>query len=509
MWFALAKPFKRNVSFMKFERSAGVLLHPTSLPGRYGIGDIGPQAYHFIDYLVGAGIKLWQVLPLGPTGYGDSPYQAFSAFAGNPYLISPDLLLKDGLLHADDLVEELDLPVEYVDFGRVISFKLNLLERAFSRFVPDRGPVRRDYDIFCAENRNWLDDYALFMAIKESLGGGPWENWPTELRRREEDALDEMRTKLSHAIMRFSFYQFIFFRQWNALHVYANEHAVQIIGDIPIFVSYDSSVVWADADLFCLDEVGTPIVVAGVPPDYFSPTGQLWGNPLYRWSVHKERGYDWWLTRFNAALKMVDIVRLDHFRGFAGYWEVPAGSPTAEIGRWVPGPAADFFNAIQNGLGKLPIIAEDLGEITPDVFELRDQFELPGMKILQFAFSGPDNQFLPHYYPENCVVYTGTHDNDTVQGWYDSTSEYERDFVRRYLNVKGDDIAWDLMRAAWDSRAVWALAPMQDILGLGGEGRMNFPGKAMGNWSWRMTEDAFSSALESRLRELTQNAGRC
>ncbi|NOY99238.1 MAG: 4-alpha-glucanotransferase, partial [Chloroflexi bacterium] len=361
-----------------FERRSGVLLHPTSLPGPYGIGDLGPQACRFVDFLSGAGCKLWQMLPLGPTGYGDSPYQSFSAFAGNPYLISPDLLLQDGLLHSDDLIEQTDFPAHRVDFGRVISWKLNLLERAFLRFKSDPQPALQEaLDIFCAENASWLDDYALFMAIKEAHGGGSWEHWPVSLRRREETALAEARRTLADAVERFAFYQFIFYRQWRALRDYAHQRGVRIIGDIPIFVAYDSADVWAHPDLFYLDETGRPTVVAGVPPDYFSPTGQLWGNPLYRWDVHAQTGYAWWLARFRAVLSMVDIVRLDHFRGFAGYWEIPADAPTAEEGRWVPGPGADFFNAVRDELGRLPIIAEDLCEITPDVVALRDQFDLP------------------------------------------------------------------------------------------------------------------------------------
>ncbi len=385
---------------------------------------------------------------------------------------------------------------------------MNLLERAFTRFESEGGLACRDFDIFCAKNADWLEDYALFMAIKESHGGGSWAGWSAPLRHRDKAALTEARESLKHAISRFTFYQFIFFRQWDKLHAYANEHGVRIIGDIPIFVAYDSADVWGNPDLFYLDDEGMPTLVAGVPPDYFSPTGQLWGNPLYRWDVHKARGYKWWQARFRAILQMVDIVRLDHFRGFAGYWEIPAGSLTAEEGRWVPGPGADFFDALRADLGDLPIIAEDLGEITPDVIELRDQFNLPGMKILQFAFTGPENPFLPHYYPQNCVAYTGTHDNDTARGWYESASEHERNFARRYLSVDGSDIAWDLIRAVWASKALFALAPMQDLLSLGSEARMNYPSRATGNWDWRMREDALSDELRGKLRELNSETGR-
>lgn len=487
---------------MKFERSSGILLHPTSLPGPYGIGDLGSSAYEFVDWLAGVGCNLWQILPLGPTGYGDSPYQCFSAIAGNPYLINPDFLLHDGLLHPDDLVEKMDFQEDQVDFGRLIPWKLNLLERAFSRFRSDPRPFRSEFDHFSAENVSWLPDYALFMAIKEAHGGGAWGDWPIELRGRENTALEEAGKSLSDAIQRYTFYQFIFYRQWNALRNYARERGIKIIGDIPIFVAYDSADVWANPELFYLDDLGQPTVVAGVPPDYFSPTGQLWGNPLYRWEVHREHSYDWWLSRFRAILGQVDIVRLDHFRGFAGYWEIPGGSPTAETGRWVPGPGEDFFQKIKTELGELPIIAEDLGEITPDVIKLRDQFNLPGMKILQFGFSGPDNAFLPHNYPETCVTYTGTHDNDTALGWYESAPNLERDFARRYLNSDGGDFAWDIIRAAWSSVAVYALAPMQDFLRLGPEARMNFPGKLGNNWCWRMAADALTDVLKGRLSEL-------
>ncbi len=496
---------------MKLERSSGILLHPTSLPGPYGIGDLGPQAYKFLDFLAGAGCKLWQVLPLGPTGYGDSPYQCFSAFAGNPYLVSPERLLEEGLLHPNDLIEAVDSPASRVDpsaalrvnFGRIIPWKLNLLERAFIRFQNQASPVlRQAFDAFRAEQAGWLEDFALFMAIKEANGGGGWDGWPEPLRKRDPQALAEARSSLADAVLRFTFYQFIFFRQWGAVKAYAAGRGIKVIGDIPIFVAYDSADVWANPGLFYLDEDSLPGVVAGVPPDYFSPTGQLWGNPLYNWEAHKRTGYGWWLERFRAILSTVDIVRLDHFRGFAGYWEIPAGETTAVKGRWVPGPGTDFLQAVRNGLGVLPIIAEDLGEITPDVIELRDRFDLPGMKILQFGFSGPDNVFLPHLYPENCVTYTGTHDNDTARGWYVSAPEAEADFARRYLRTDGHDFAWDLVRACWSSTAVFALAPMQDLLNLGTDARMNFPSKLGGNWEWRMKEEDLSPELRDRLKEL-------
>lgn len=492
------------------KRAAGILLHPTSLPGPYGIGDLGPSAHDFLDWLAETGCTLWQVLPLGPTGYGDSPYQCFSAFAGNPYLISPDFLLRDGFLHPNDLVEKVDFAQDRVDYGRIIPWKLNLLERAFIRFRSDPGPARRDYERFCAENANWLPDYALFMALKEAYGGGAWSGWPAELRRRDPAALAEAGRRHADALARFTFYQFVFFRQWQELREHARRSGIRIIGDLPIFVAYDSADVWVNPGLFHLDAEGRPTVVAGVPPDYFSPTGQLWGNPLYRWEVHRQTGYAWWLARFEAALKLVDIIRLDHFRGFAGYWEVPAGNSTAVHGRWVAGPGADFFRALERKLearstpssALLPIIAEDLGEITPDVVALREQFGLPGMKILQFGFSGPENPFLPHHYSVNCVVYTGTHDNDTAHGWYASAPSSERDFARRYLQTNEANFPAALVRAAWSSVAIFALAPMQDLLGLGTEARMNYPSRLGGNWTWRMTADALSADLQRRLKEL-------
>lgn len=500
---------------MKFERSGGILLHPTSLPGPYGIGDLGPQAYHFVDWLESTGSNLWQLLPLGPTGYGDSPYQCFSAFAGNPYLISFDFLLQDGLLTEADLKDKPDFPASHVDFGWIIPWKLDLLLKAFAHFASASASLKKDFDSFCAEHAAWLDDYALFMALKEAHGGGAWNNWDKPIRRREPEALAAARAEHAESIRRYSFYQFLFFRQWHNLREYANEKGIKIIGDIPIFIAYDSADAWSNPELFFLDEeTRLPTVVAGVPPDYFSATGQLWGNPLYRWDVHKQTGYAWWLARFRAVLNMVDIVRLDHFRGFAGYFEIPFGSPTAEHGRWMTGPGSDFFNVLNeqlaNGkLGELPIIAEDLGVITEDVVALRDGFKLPGMKILQFGFVDPKDPFLPHNYPTHCVAYTGTHDNDTARGWFDNIRDEERNFAIRYLGMdasKGRDqlsseFAWKLIRGVWSSVAVYALAPMQDFLSLGTEARMNFPSRLGGNWSWRISEADMNEDLARSIKE--------
>ena len=495
---------------MNFERTAGVLLHPTSLPGPYGIGDLGPEAYRWVDFLAQSETGLWQVLPLGPTGYGDSPYQCFSAFAGNPYLISPQLLLQEGLLYTEDLASLPSFPADRVDYGMVIPWKLEILQRAYRRFREHGSQRLRDaFDAFRAQQARWLEDYTLFMALKEAHGGAPWPTWDADIRQRKAQALDEARRTLAERIEKQAFFQFLFFRQWRNLKTYANQRGIRIIGDIPIFVAHDSAEVWAHPELFFLDHYGNPTVVAGVPPDYFSATGQLWGNPLYRWEVHAREGYAWWLARLRTVLELVDIIRLDHFRGFAACWEIPAGEETAINGRWAPGPGADFFESVEKALGSLPLIAEDLGEITPDVVALREQFHLPGMKILVFAF-GDDarNPFLPHNYSQNCVVYTGTHDNDTVVGWYQRAPEKERDFARRYLARDGHDIAWDLIRAAWGSVAVFALAPLQDLLSLDNRARMNYPSRAGGNWQWRMAAHALGDGLRQRLHAQNRLYGR-
>ena len=489
---------------MKYNRASGVLLHPTSLPGPYGIGDLGPQAHHWLDFLAEAGCSLWQVLPLGPTGYGDSPYQCFSAFAGNPFLISPEKLLEEGLLEPSDLENTPDFPTDHVDFGWLIPWKSDLLDRAYDHFSTNSPrSLKDDFKQFQSNQAAWLDDFALFMALKGAHGGDPWSSWSKPLLTRSPEALDTARKELAESIQRQMFRQFIFFNQWTDLRTHAHKRKIEIIGDIPIFVAHDSADVWSNLDLFYMDEKGHPTVVAGVPPDYFSPTGQLWGNPLYRWDVHAATGYAWWLERFRAVLRLVDIVRLDHFRGFSAYWEVPADNPTAEIGQWVPGPGKDFLTPVQKGLGDLPIIAEDLGVITPDVVELRDAFDLPGMKILQFAFSStPDDAFLPHHYPVNCVAYTGTHDNDTTLGWYESLTRKERSFCLRYLSSDGQDLPWDMLRSIWCSTAMFSLAPMQDFLSLGSSARMNFPGRPSGNWTWRMPEDSLTDELCKRLHDL-------
>ncbi len=487
------------------QRSAGLLLHPTSLPGPYGIGDLGPNAYHWVDALAYARQTWWQILPLGPTGYGDSPYQCFSAFAGNPYLVSPDKLLEDGLIKPAD-VAGLNFPAGRVDFGPVIEFKGKLLARAWEAFKAGAAPhLRAEFEQFKHAQASWLEDFALFLALKDAHGGDSWLTWDAPSRTRQAGVLQRARADYADAIGLHEFRQFLFFRQWAALKRYANEKGVRLIGDVPIFVASDSSDVWANPELFQLDAERQPTVVAGVPPDYFSATGQLWGNPLYAWDAHKRTGYAWWIERMRATLAQVDLVRIDHFRGFEAYWEIPAGMPTAEVGRWVKGPGADLFEALRGALGALPVIAEDLGVITPEVDALRLCFDLPGMRVLQFAFGGAtEDRFLPHNYEtRNTVVYTGTHDNDTTVGWYAAITEQERDFVRRYLARDGSDIAWDLIRLAWMSVADYAIAPVQDILGLGSEARMNTPGTPSGNWSWRLTEDQLTRATLDRLGDLT------
>jgi 4-alpha-glucanotransferase len=489
----------------KANRSAGILLHPTSLPGPYGIGDLGPAAYAWVDALVRAKQTYWQVLPLGPTGYGDSPYQSFSTFAGNPYLVSPDVLVQEGLLTRSDL-HGVSFPKERVDYGPVIQFKVRILARAWEKHQSGAAPaLKMDFEMFCNREAAWLDDYALFMALKDAHGGASWLQLPSELVLRQPAALKAAQHMLASDIGLQKFRQFLFFRQWQALKRYANDQKLRLIGDVPIFVSSDSADVWANPSLFFLDERRRPTVVAGVPPDYFSATGQLWGNPLYNWEALRKTGYAWWVSRLRASLKLVDVLRLDHFRGFEAYWEVPAGSPTAQVGRWVKVPGADLFESLRKKLGGLPLLAEDLGLITDEVEALREQVRLPGMRVLQFAFGGAtEDRFLPHNYERNTVVYTGTHDNDTTIGWHQTLQEHERLFLRRYLGRDTAEISWELLRLAWSSVADYALAPLQDVLSLGPEARMNFPGRPAGNWCWRYTPELLTGAVLDRLGDLTE-----
>lgn len=494
---------------MAFERNAGILLHPTSLPGPYGIGELGQAAFQWVDFLHEARMGLWQIMPLGPTGYGDSPYQTFSAFAGNPYLVSLENLTAEGLLEPHHL-HDAQFPHDYVDYGAVIPYKLERLTDSYGVFKARATHEQRErFKRFKDEQAYWLDDYALFMALKEAHGGRPWNEWGEAVRLREPAALDAARVEHADAIERQQYWQWLFNEQWLAVKGYANERDIKIVGDIPIFISFDSADAWANPHLFYLDEAGNPTVVAGVPPDYFSETGQRWGNPLYRWERMKDDGYAWWLSRFKSTLEFVDIIRVDHFRGFEAYWEIPASEPTAVHGRWVEGPGQDLFDTIKRELGELPIIAEDLGVITPGVEALRDDNRLPGMRVLHFAFAGnSDDPYLPHNYNRNTVVYTGTHDNDTTIGWYRTVTEKERDKVRRYLARDGSDIAWDLTRLAFSSVADLAVVPLQDALRLGSEARMNTPGKPAGNWGWRYRQEQLEPWLAPALREMVELYGR-
>ncbi|WP_290664665.1 4-alpha-glucanotransferase [Ignavibacterium sp.] len=485
---------------MKFERSAGILLHPTSLPSEYGIGDLGKDAFQFIDFLEKSGQKLWQVFPLGPTGYGDSPYQCFSAFAGNPNIISPDKLRGEGLLSENDLR---NIPVHnphQIDYGQIIEYKKSLLRKAFSNFKLNFISFKNDFESFCNENSDWLDDFSFFMAAKDAHAGIVWKDWDKGLVRRDKKVMKDWEERLSDDILYHKFVQFVFFKQWYSVKEYANSKGIKIIGDMPIFIAYDSADLWSNKHLFTVDENGKLEKVAGVPPDYFSPTGQLWGNPLYRWKEMEKDDFLWWRKRFSNLFKMVDIVRIDHFRGFEAYWEIPGDAPTAETGRWVKAPGEKLFKSVLSHLGDVPILAEDLGVITPEVEALRDKFNFPGMKILQFAFgTGMETKFLPHNYVQNCVVYTGSHDNDTTRAYFEKAKQdkssdiYEH--MQKYLNYYGDDVVYELIRLAYASVANFVIIPMQDILNLGGEARMNFPGKLGGNWTWRFTWDQIGENL--------------
>ena len=473
---------------MAFPRAAGVLLHPTSLPSAGGIGDLGPEAHRFVDWLEAAGLSLWQMLPLGPTGYGDSPYQCFSAFAGNPLLIALSPLVEMGLLASDDVGHLPPLDGRQADFEAAWQRKSPLLRLAFDRFQNHRNAsLWNQFQAFVAEEAGWLHDYACYEALREHFDGQPWWTWEPELRRRDQGAIEAWERRLSREIQYQAFLQFLFAAQWDAVKRYANERGIQIIGDIPIYVAHDSADVWAHQHLFTLDSAGHPTEVTGVPPDLFSKTGQLWGNPCYRWDVLAADGYRWWIDRFRRAFALTDIARVDHFRAFQAGWQVPASAETAMHGRWVPGPGRKLFDAVRAKLGEIAIIVEDLGIITPDVHALRADLGYPGMKVLQFAFGGAsDNPYLPHNYEPHCVVYTGTHDNDTTRHWYATGSEEQNDHVRRYLGRDGSDVVWDLIRLALSSVAVMAVIPLQDVLELDGDARMNFPGTPYGNWQWRL-----------------------
>jgi 4-alpha-glucanotransferase len=488
---------------MNFSRSGGILLHVSSLPGNQGIGSLSKDAYRWIDFLADSGTKLWQICPLGPIGYGNSPYQTYSAFAGNPYFIDIEALYELGLLSQKQSFDT-DFAAHKVDYDKVITMKNKLLRSAFQNFTKDE-----DYLSFEENESYWLTDYALFMSLKEHFDGKSWSEWPDDIRLRESAAIEKYKKLLSQIIDYHKFLQYLFLKQWQDLHSYAGEKGIQIIGDIPIFVSYDSVEAWSKPEMFLFDTDRKPIVIAGVPPDYFSDTGQLWGNPLYDWEYMRSENFAWWIKRFEHMMKLTDITRIDHFRGFAAYWAIPYGDETAENGKWQPVPGEEFFESLEEKLGKLPIIAEDLGYITEDVHQLRNKFDLPGMKVLQFAFTDMDNAYLPHHYPENCVVYTGTHDNDTLCSWYKSLSEKEKSFVHEYIDYNEDeDICWQLIRLAWQSRADIAIAPIQDFLCLDNWGRMNKPGTVEDNWQWRLEEKYLSDELSKRIEDLNKSSGR-
>jgi 4-alpha-glucanotransferase len=509
-----------------FDRAGGILLHPTSLPGPHGIGDLGSAAHRFVDFLADAGLSLWQVLPVGPTGYGDSPYASFSTFAGNPLLVSLEKLVEDGSLRAAD-IDPPGFPADRVDFGRLIPWKLGLLDRAARRFLSSAAGGRRAaFDRFCAAEKAWLDDYALFTAVKARhdgraratgrSGSTAWNAWwDRDIAAREREALARWAREEAEAAAAAKVVQHWFFSQWQELRAHAAEHRIRIVGDVPIFVAPDSADVWAEPRLFLLDRDRRPTVVSGVPPDYFSATGQLWGNPIYDWRRMAREGFAWWIGRFRSALRFFDAVRVDHFRGFAAYWEVPAGEPTAVHGRWVPAPGRRLFEAVRRALGSVPLVAEDLGVITPDVTALREQFDFPGMIVLQFAFDAREaggldelNRFLPHNHREHSVVYTGTHDNDTTAGWFAERTPAERGIVARYLGGEPADVPAAFIRLAMASVARWAVVPMQDVLGLGTEARMNLPASSAGNWAWRARGEAFGPEQAGRLRELAMLYGR-
>lgn len=501
---------------MKLHRASGVLLHITSLPSAHGIGDLGAKAYEFVDFLASAGQKLWQVLPVGQTGYGDSPYSSFSAFAGNVYFISLEKLVEDGFLSEEDIQDAPEFPADRVDYGGAIGFKVDKLRKAFENFrKTDDEQVAAEFHKFCDENGFWLEDYALFRALKLSTGHKAWWEWDDPIKLREDEALDAARKEHDEEIFAQKFYQFEFFKQWGALKAHANEKGIAIIGDMAIYISQDSADVWCNPQEFKLSEDGTPRVVAGVPPDSFSPTGQLWGSPIYDWDVMRQNGFRWWVSRFAAMLRTFNIVRIDHFIGFTRAWEVPGKDKTAENGQWVQVPGKELFSIVANSLGQVPMIVEDLGEVTPEVEELRDSFELPGMRILQFAFGGgSDNLHRPHNYTKNSVVYTGTHDSDTVVGWWKARTRKrggnpeEIEFTKRYLRTDGKEINWDFILAALASTANTAIIPLQDILGLDNKARMNLPGSLKGNWQWRVKDGQVTPAMAERLREMTELYGR-
>ncbi len=482
-------------------RESGILMHITSLPGPYGVGTMGANARAFVDFLKKAGQKLWQILPLSPTGYGDSPYQSCSAYAGNHYLIDLDLLVADGLLKEEDLsgIRWCDQS-DKVNFGLLYQHRLGVLRKAWQRFE-DRDALAQ----FCRENSNWLPDFALFMALKEENNHLPWYQWPEELKRRNPDALQQAQERLQSEIDFYCFVQYLFFNQWQSLRDYAHENGVRIVGDVPIYVPLDSADVWSDPELFLLDNDLNPEAVAGVPPDYFSEDGQLWGNPLYRWDLHKKQNYSWWLRRLTAAGQLYDVIRIDHFRAFEAYWSVPYGDKTAKNGHWVKGPDMDFVNAVKENLPDLELIAEDLGFLTQEVLDLRDNSGWPGMKVLEFAFDSEDSEYLPHNYPKRSVCYTGTHDNTTMRHWFETADQKAVELATAYMRLTEEEgFVWGAIRTAMSSVSDKCIVQLQDHLDLGGEARMNFPGTTGSNWTWRVQDGLCTDALAEKIYKLTK-----
>ena len=494
-------------------RASGILLHPTSLPSKYGIGDLGKQAYNFIDFLSASSQQVWQILPIGPTGFGNSPYLSYSALAGNHLLISLEKLVENELLSQADLESLPEYPLDRVDFDLVIQTKRPLLDKASQNFKTKASKKQqKEFEEFCTTHTYWLEDYALFMAIKEHLKDASWHTWDEDIARRKPEAIKKWSDRLSSQIYFYKFTQFEFFTQWKSLKQYANKLGIKIFGDIPIYVAHDSVDVWANSDIFCLDpKTGEPASMAGVPPDYFSATGQLWGNPVYNWKKLQETNFQWWVQRIEGMLDYVDIMRIDHFRAFEAYWAVPQGETTAIEGKWVKAPGEAFFNVLKQDLGELPIVAEDLGVITPEVEALRDKFSFPGMKILQFAFdSDRANPFLPfNFHNRNCVVYTGTHDNNTTIGWFEARSPEDNDRIIDYLGcICPEGIHWSLIRLAMGSVANLSIFPIQDVFGLGANAKMNLPGTVEENWTWRYRKEALCQEFIDRLKHLTYLYGR-
>ncbi len=494
-------------------RGSGILLHITSLPSAYGIGDLGPEAYRWADFLAETKQSIWQILSLNPIdlAHGNSPYQSISAFAGNPLLISPELMVREGFLAQSDIENVPGSQIRPIDYPAAIAYKERLFKIAYERFQQEGK--RHEYERFCTENSFWIDDFALFMALRVHSPRKAWTEWSQEVRDRRPGTLESLKDELHDALEKAKFLQYVFFEQWHSLKAFCNHRGIQLFGDIPIYVIHDSVDVWANPELFTLDDERKPTVVAGVPPDYFSKTGQLWGNPIYRWDVLRESGYAWWIRRIEHNARLFDLIRVDHFRGLVGYWEVSAGETNAVNGTWVEAPAEDFLNALLRRFPQLPIIAEDLGVITPDVREIMHRFELPGMKVLLFAFGEdlPTNPYIPHNLPRNCVLYTGTHDNNTTRGWFEREATPEiKERLFRYLGreVPAEDIHWELIRLAMMSVAKTVIFPIQDILGLGEEARMNRPAIAEGNWQWRLSPEQLTSSITDMLREMTELYGR-